>query len=140
MLIKRIKKLGIKVDYPDYESSLLESLLSRGDRQLSPVIYEAWKNGAKFDAWHECFDYSIWEKAITICSIDLNFYTNRQRDGNEVFPWEHINAGITKEFLLMEYKRSKKYEISLDCNEKCLACGIQSQFHIKCDDLRSGMT
>lgn len=138
-LITGLKKMGIKTNFPDYKTSFLESFLSRGDRQLSQVIYNAWKNGAKFDAWHECFNYTFWENAFHMSSIDPYFYTCRPRDENEIFPWDHINTGINKEFLLMEYKRSNKSEITLDCREICLGCGIQTNYHINCSEVRSGL-
>jgi len=138
-LILGLKKMGIKTDFPDYQASFLESLLSRGDRQLSQVIYNAWENGAKFDAWHESFNYTFWENAFQMSSINPHFYTSRSRDKNEIFPWDHINTGINKEFLLMEYKRSKNSEITLDCRERCLDCGIQSNYHINCNKIRSGL-
>ena len=138
-LISELKKIGIKTDYPDYHASFLESLLSRGDRQLSQVIYNAWENGAKFDAWHESFNYTFWENAFQMNSIDPNFYTCRSRDKNEIFPWDHINIGIHKEFLFMEYKHSKNSEITFDCRERCLDCGIQSNYQINCNKIRSGL-
>ncbi len=113
--------------------------LSRGDRQLSQVIYNAWENGARFDAWHESFNYTFWENAFHMSSIDPDFYTYRSRDKNEIFPWDHINTGINKEFLLMEYERSKNSEITLDCREMCFDCGIQSNYQINCNKVRSGM-
>ena len=136
-LILGLKKLGIKTDFPDYPASFLESLLSRGDRQLSQVVYYAWENGAKFDAWHECFNYAYWENAFIMGSIDPKFYTHRSRDNNEIFPWDHISTGINKEFLLMEYMRSKNSEITPDCRERCLNCGIQTKYHINCNKVRS---
>lgn len=138
-LINKLKKLGIKIDYPDYEASFIEAILSRGDRRLSQVIYCAWKNGAKFDAWHECFDYSLWENALSESSVDPGFYSYRLRENNENLPWDHINPGINKEFLLLEYERSKKSEISLDCNDRCLDCGIQAHYLINCMAIRSDL-
>ena len=138
-LISGLKKAGIKTDYPDYQASFLESLLSRGDRQLSQVIYNAWENGARFDAWHESFNYTFWENAFQMSSIDPDFYTYRSRDKKEIFPWDHINTGINKEFLFMEYERSKNSEITLDCREMCFDCGIQSNYQINCNKVRSGM-
>ncbi len=138
-LITGLKKMGIKTNFPDYKASFIESLLSRGDRQLSQVIYDAWENGAKFDAWHECFNYAFWENAFHMSSIDPYFYTSRSRDENEIFPWDHINTGINKEFHLMEFRRSNKSEITLDCREICLGCGIQTNYHINCSEVRSGL-
>jgi len=132
------RKAGIKTSFPVYKASFLESLLSRGDRQLSQVIYDAWKNGAKFDAWHECFDFEIWEDALKLNSIDPFFYTGRPRNDDEVFPWDHINTGVNKKFLLLEYKRSKKSKTILDCREACLNCGIQTNYQLICSKVRSG--
>jgi radical SAM family uncharacterized protein len=137
-LIPGLRKIGIKTDFPDYDSSFLESLLSRGDRQLSQVIYNAWVNGAKFDAWHECFNYSFWVNALQKSSLDPFFYTCRSREKDEIFPWDHINTGINKEFLLKEYMRSNKHEITSDCREICLNCGIQTNYQINCNKVRSG--
>jgi len=131
------RKIGIKTSFPDYKASFLESLLSRGDRQLSQVIYDAWKNSAKFDAWHECFNFEVWEDALKSNSIDPFFYTGRPRNDDEVFPWDHINSGVNKEFLLMEYKRSKNSKTTLDCRETCLSCGIQTNYQINCKKIRS---
>ena len=138
-LISELKKIGIKTDFPNYQASFLESLLSRGDRQLSQVIYNAWENGAKFDAWNEGINFAFWENAFQMNSIDPNFYTSRSRDKNENFPWDHINTGINKKFLLMEYMRSKNSKITLDCREKCLNCGIQTNYHIICKEVRSSL-
>jgi len=137
-LISGLRKIRIKTDFPDYDSSFLESLLSRGDRQLSQVIYNAWANGAKFDAWHECFNYSFWVNALQKNSLDPFFYTYRSREKDEIFPWDHINTGINKEFLLKEYMRSNKHEITSDCREICLNCGIQMNYQINCNKVRSG--
>ena len=131
------RKIGIKTSFPAYKASFLESLLSRGDRQLSQVIYDAWKNNAKFDAWHECFKFEVWEDALKSNSIDPFFYTGRPRNDDEVFPWDHINSGVKKEFLLMEYKRSKNSKTTFDCRETCLSCGIQTNYQINCNKIRS---
>jgi len=137
-LRSEFRRMRIKVSFPDYNASFLESLLSRGDRQLSSVIYSAWENGAKFDAWNECFKFEIWENALKSNSIDPFFYTCRSRDDDEAFPWDHINTGVKKEFLLMEYKRSNSSKITLDCRETCLNCGIQTNYQLNCKKVRSG--
>ena len=129
--------MRIKVSFPDYNASFLESLLSRGDRQLSPAIHSAWENGAKFDAWNECFKFEIWENALKSNSIDPFFYTCRSRDDDEAFPWDHIHTGVNKRFLQMEYKRSNSSKITLDCREICLSCGIQTNYQLNCKKIRS---
>ena len=139
-LISGLRKLGIKTDYPDNNASNLESLLSRGDRRLAQIIFQAWKNGAKFDAWHECFDVSFWDDALKMSAINPIFYTGRSIDVTETLPWDHISSGVSKEFLISEYNRSKDSETTLDCREKCLNCGIQMNFKINCNDIRFGKT
>jgi len=136
-LKENLRKLGIKVDFPSFRSSLLESILSRGDRNLSKAIFAAWKKGAKFDAWKESFVYDHWEQAFIENSIDPNFFAHRSRNIEEVFPWDHINIGVKKEFILLEYERSRINKTSVDCRDECLGCGIQSNFQIDCSKIRS---
>lgn len=135
-ILDELKKTRIKIDWPDYENSLIEAWLSRGDRRLSDVIEQAWKNGAKFDAWHECFDVNIWLQAFEKIGIDPDFYTQRQRGIDEVLPWDHINIGVTREYLLKEYQKSQNLESTADCRNICHACGIQSNYHINCGQIR----
>ena len=133
-----LKKTGIKVDWPDYRNALLEAWLSRGDRRLSDVIEAAWKNGAKFDAWHECFNIDNWLDAFSSQGIDPDFYSTRERSTDEILPWDHIQAGATKKFLLREFEKSQQLESTADCREICSACGIQANYDISCSKIRSG--
>jgi hypothetical protein len=132
-----LRKTGIQVDRPDFRHSLLEVWLSRGDRRLADVIETAWKNGAKFDAWNENFDSQKWLSAFQTCNIDPEFYASRAREMDEILPWDHISSGISKNFLIREYKKSRQGEISPDCRSVCHACGIQSNFMISCSELRT---
>ena len=118
------------------KKSLLEAWLSRGDRRLSDVIEEAWKNGAKFDAWHECYDINIWRNAFDKIHIDPDFYTLRERSSEEILPWEHIHIGVAKKYLLKEYVKSQSLETTVDCREICHACGIQAYYHLNCSQIR----
>jgi radical SAM family uncharacterized protein len=135
-----LKKHRIKVDCSHYNSSFLEALLSRGDRKLSSVIFSAWENGAKFDAWKECFNLDLWNKALFSNSMDSNFYINRKREKDEILPWDHLNIGVGKDFLFHEFKLSSSKLTSIDCRNECLACGIQSNFQINCSKIRIGET
>ena len=123
---------GIKLNWSDTESAILEACLSRGDRRLSNVIYDAWKNGAKFDAWHDQFNFSFWQKAFMQNQIDPFLYAFRQRNVDEILPWDHINTGVSKQTLINEYHLSQKEIIRGDCREQCYACGIQQNYHFKC--------
>ena len=135
-LIKELNVLPIKIDWPNYDAVFLEAVLSRGDRRLSDVIETAWKKGAKFDAWHEFFNFSLWENAFQQHGLDAGWYVYRQRSKTEVFPWDHIHSGVTKEFLYNEFQRSKFLQLTADCREHCSACGIQNAFGISCEKIR----
>jgi hypothetical protein len=114
----------IKMTWNDPQASLLEAWLSRGDRRIADVIYKAWKNGARFDAWSEHFNIGFWLSAFKTTSLDPNFYCSRQRSLDETLPWDHINAGVRKAFLSRDYQWSLKGETRPDCRQKCYNCGI----------------
>jgi radical SAM family uncharacterized protein len=118
----------IKLTWNNPESSLHEAWLSRGDRRISEVIFHAWKNGARFDAWSEHFNIEIWESAFHQSSLDPDFYSYRQRDIEEVLPWGHISAGVRKEYLIKDFEWSQEEKVRPDCREKCYACGILAAF------------
>jgi hypothetical protein len=101
----------------------MEGILARGDRRLSKVIYEAYKNGAIFDAWSEYFHNETWQAAFQSCEVDPNFYTTRERSFDEVLPWDFINTGVTKQFLQKEYENALKEIVTTNCREGCANCG-----------------
>lgn len=129
-LLKRelYRDRNIKLSLTDPDDSLLEAWLSRGDRRMSEVVYTAWKNGAKFDAWDEGRKPEIWKAAFDQHDLDLNFYTARQRRTDEVFPWEHITAAVRKNFLFQDFRMSLEGQIRVDCRQNCFACGILPTF------------
>ena len=128
ILRHKLRDRNIKLTWTAIEDTLLEAWLSRGDRRLSEVIYTAWKNGAKFDAWQDQHRYSIWREAFVEHDLDPAFFTHRQRRTDEVFPWDHISAGVRKEYLFQDFRKSLEGEIRVDCREQCFACGILPQF------------
>ena len=107
---------------------MLEAWLARGDRRLADVIYHAWQHGARFDAWSEHFNLAHWQAAFEEVGLDPDFYSKRPRQLEETLPWDHINAGIRKAFLIQDYEWSKKGRIRPDCRQQCYACGILSNF------------
>lgn len=114
----------VKVSYTDPRASLLEAVFSRGDRRLGPVLLEAFRRGARFDAWTEHFSFSTWEAAFKQQEVDMSFYAHRERTPDEVLPWEHIDAGVKKEFLYREYQRALEGRSSTDCRwGSCPDCG-----------------
>ncbi|MEA3327431.1 MAG: TIGR03960 family B12-binding radical SAM protein [Chloroflexota bacterium] len=118
----------IKMTWNNPEASLLEAWLSRGDRRISEVIYHAWQNGARFDAWSEHFNVDHWRLAFTQSGLDPDFYSKRTRSPDETFPWDHINAGIRKDFLKQDFHWSLQGKVRPDCRQHCYACGILSTY------------
>lgn len=118
----------IKMTWNDPKASLLEAWLSRGDRRMADVIFNAWHNGARFDAWSEHFNLDFWQKAFADASLDPDFYSKRERELDEILPWDHINAGVRKSVLLKDYEWSKAGKVRPDCRQTCYGCGILSTF------------
>ncbi|MEA3362263.1 MAG: TIGR03960 family B12-binding radical SAM protein [Thermodesulfobacteriota bacterium] len=118
----RQKKLRFK--YHGAESSFLEGVFSRGDRRLSVVLERAVDLGCRFDGWRECFDFSLWQQAFSDCDIDPGWYL-RQRDEDEILPWEHIDCGVPKKFFLTERHKAFAGVATLDCrDDNCHGCDI----------------
>jgi radical SAM-linked protein len=102
----------------------LEGIFSRGDRRLTKVLIEAWKLGAKFDAWGEHFQMEIWKEAFRRTRIKPHFYLYREKPLDEILPWDHIRSGVTKKYLKREWKKAQRGELTPDCRDKCLECGV----------------
>ncbi len=113
----------IKYNYHDAEVSRLEAVFARGDRRLSRAVLLAHKNGAKFDAWEEFFDYGKWMQVFDECGIDAAFYANRSFGEDEILPWDIIDCGVSKKFLLSERHKAYESTTSFNCAEKCMGCG-----------------
>lgn len=129
LLRSRLRGNSLKLTWTSPEDTMLEAWLSRGDRQLGEVIYTAWKLGAKFDAWQDQFNYSLWQQAFEECDLDPGQYTHRVRSIDEAFPWDHISPGVSKKYLLKEYQNSLEQKITLDCRNNCYVCGILPIFN-----------
>ena len=128
LLKKQMRRGGMHLRWNDYDGTEFEGWLSRGDRRLARVIRRAWELGCKFDAWQDQHWHSKWLQAFEECNLDPGFYNYRQRDLEEVFPWDHIDVGIHKKFLQQDYLMSIKRETRVDCRDKCFACGILPKF------------
>ena len=128
LLKEELRGRGLKLNWNDPYETQLEAWLSRGDRRMAEVVYQAWKNGAKFDAWGEHFNYQAWMNAFEAADLDPEFYTHRQRPLDEVFPWEHLSTTIRKKFLSQDYLWSLDGRVRIDCREQCFACGILPTF------------
>ncbi len=128
LLRRELRDRNIKLSWTKPEDTLLEAFLSRGDRKLAEVIYTAWKNGAKFDAWNEHRQYETWMAAFAEHGLDPAFYTYRPRRTDEIFAWDHITAAVRKNFLFQDFRQSLEGQIRVDCRLNCYACGILPTF------------
>ncbi len=129
LLKSQLRKPGLKLNWVEPQETFLEALLSRGDRRLGHVIHRAWQLGAQFDAWSEHFRFDAWQQALAEAELDPAFYTYRQRGLDEVFPWDHIDTGVRKNYLLQDYQMSQRGETRPDCRDKCFSCGILPTFN-----------
>jgi radical SAM family uncharacterized protein len=128
LLRRELRGPGLKLNWNGPDETMLEAVLSRGDRRTAEVVYQAWKLGAKFDAWHEHFDYNLWLEAFEIVGLDPDNYTHRERLIDEPFPWDHISSTVKRKFLTEDYLMSKRGETRIDCRQRCYACGILPTF------------
>ncbi len=119
---------GIIFNWNNPQNSLMEAFLSRGDRRLGAVIKTAWENGTKFDAWEEWYRPEAWQTAFTTHNLDPWWYAHRPRPADEIFAWDHLNAGVEKRWLLLDWAAAQKGETKVDCREHCYHCGILTAF------------
>ncbi len=125
---------SIEYDYHSPELSQLEAVFARGDRRLGPVIEEAVKNGARLDGWDEYFRYDIWQDAFRACGLNESFYTTRGYGEEEILPWDTIDVGVRKKFLLRERRRAYESRITPDCRNACAGCGADCLLkEVSCD-------
>ena len=121
----QLNQKSIKYNWHEPDVTTLEGFLARGDRRASEVILKAYEKGALYDAWSESFRYDIWKEAFAETGIDIEFYTLRERSTNEILPWDFIDAGVTKEFLIREWKQAKGEVVTPNCRQKCAGCGAR---------------
>ncbi len=114
---------SIKYNCHDADVSELEGIFARGDRKLCDVILQAYRSGCIYDAWSEHFSYSKWEQAFSDHNVDMDFYIKRERREDELFPWDFIDIGVTKQFLFAEYQRAKEGKTTPNCRAECAGCG-----------------
>lgn len=118
-----VRSKRVSVSYHGAQTSFLEAVFARGDRRLCVVMEKAMELGLHFDGWDDCFDFGKWMEAFHACGIDPAFYANRTRNEDEVFPWDHLDYGIRKDFLWEECQRAYQAQTTPNCREKCAGCG-----------------
>ncbi len=119
----QVNQRSIRYSWHEPDVTILEGFLARGDRRCSKVILRAYEKGAIYDAWSESFDYNIWKESFAETNTDIDFYTLRERSTDEILPWDFIDAGVTKKFLIHEWEQAKKETVTPNCRQKCSGCG-----------------
>ncbi|MBE5883390.1 MAG: TIGR03960 family B12-binding radical SAM protein [Lachnospiraceae bacterium] len=122
-ITEQLNQKSIKYNWHEADASVLEGVLARGDRRLSQVLLKVYEKGCFYDAWSEYFDNEKWMEAFEECGLSVAFYANRERSVEEILPWDFIDCGVTKEFLIREWQKAQREEISENCKLKCQGCG-----------------
>lgn len=128
LLKSNIKDNKITYNHHDSRLSYLEAILARGDRRVSEVLVKAWEKGCKFDGWADKFDFDKWIEAFEEAGVNPDFYATRERSYDEVLPWDFIDVGVSKQYLINENEKAQKGELTKDCRQGCTGCGINKSF------------
>ncbi|MFA9422712.1 MAG: TIGR03960 family B12-binding radical SAM protein [Sedimentibacter sp.] len=126
-LQREMKDNKVSFSYHEPRLSYLEAVFARGDRRLSKVLLKAYEKGCRFDGWYEMFDFNKWMEVFQETDIDPNFFATRQRELTEMLPWDFIDIGVNKEFLVDEYEKSLEYITTPDCRQQCFNCGVNNK-------------
>lgn len=129
---ERLRRPGLKMKWNSAGSSIFEAVFARGDRRLGNAIRRAWELGARFDGWTDYFKEDIWHQALKETGLNAAFYAQRARGRDEILPWDHISAGVSREYLWQEYEKATKEEYTPDCRrDSCTGCGVCDHHVIK---------
>lgn len=128
LLKGKIKNRAISYSWHESYISFLEGVFSRGDRRLSAVLIKAWEKGCRFDGWQEYFKFDKWMEAFEECKVDPEFYVYRERSTNEALPWDFIDIGVSKKYLISEFKKAEEETLTQDCRLGCTGCGMTKNF------------
>lgn len=127
-LKSKIKSKAINYSWHESYVSFLEGVFSRGDRRLSKVLISAWEKGCKFDGWNEYFKFDSWMEAFKENNLDPEFYNYRKRNTDEILPWDFVNIGVTKDYLISELNKAKEEILTPDCRNGCTGCGLNNMY------------
>ena len=122
---QQLNHKSIKYNWHEAYTTVLEGILARGDRKVAKAIQYVYEHGGFFEAWNEFFDYDRWLEAFEKCGIDADFYTKRLRSEDEIFPWDFIDIGVSKDFMLREWKNALSEKVTPNCRKQCSGCGAK---------------
>ena len=135
LLRASIKARNVVYNWHDAETSFIEAALSRGDRKVADVVEAVWRKGGRLEAWSDFFSYDRWLSSFAEADLDPAFYASRERNTDEVLPWDMINVGVRKQHLIREREKAYSAELSPDCRHACSACGAAALLQDrKCDE------
>ncbi|MCI9175226.1 MAG: TIGR03960 family B12-binding radical SAM protein [Lachnospiraceae bacterium] len=120
---EQLNRKSLKFNWHEADVTVLEGVFARGDRRVGQVLVKAYQKGCLFDAWTESFDNQKWMEAFEESGISIDFYNLRQRSTEEILPWDFIDCGVSREFLIREWERAQKGEVTLNCRQQCNGCG-----------------
>ncbi|MBE6053937.1 MAG: TIGR03960 family B12-binding radical SAM protein [Clostridium sartagoforme] len=123
-----IKTRAIHYNYHEQKTSFMEAVFARGDRRTCELLIKAFEKGAKFDGWSEYFNSELWTEAMKECNIDEDFYVYRDRNYDEILPWDFIDIGVNRKYLEVENEKAKRAELTQNCRKGCTGCGININF------------
>lgn len=131
-LLEHVSNKKIRLHWHQFDTSLLEAVLARGDRRIGKAIYAAWKKGCYFDSWDECFQFPKWREAMDEAGLKMEFYASRERDFSEILPWSHLDFGISLSFLQRENQNAMQEKTTPNCRQQCAGCGANQLIGGKC--------
>ena len=123
-----IKSRAITYNYHAQKTSYMEAVFARGDRKLCDVLIKAFEKGCRFDGWSEYFNFDAWLEALAECNVDGDFYAYRERSYDEILPWDFIDIGVNRSYLVNENEKAKRVELTQNCRKGCTGCGINVNF------------
>lgn len=137
LLKDALKVKNITFQYHDAKTGIIEAVFARGDRRVGKALLTAWKNGARFDGWSDCFSYERWLEALAEVGLDKDFYASRDRRQDEVFPWEHVQPGVAHRFLWNEWQKAQAQQLTHDCRRStCTGCGVCQKLGVNIIDYK----
>ena len=128
--LRTIKGVDFKYHAPDL--SYVEAVFARGDRRMADALERAWRLGCRFDGWSDQYRHDLWLRAFEETGLDPDFYALRERPLDELLPWDHLDAGVTKAFLRREWEKAQRAERTQDCRKGCVGCGM-NRYEGACD-------